>query len=186
MLLGVVITDDLYCVKEVEQAKLVSLKNSTLHNTKLVLLIKNHCFIFSDYTQCSFMELKPDTLSLIKNTWETFQYLTIKISKVSVGENLTIGIMRTSKVTFFKHFFAKKQTQLTFRLFNSRNQCLSNHKFQFRCGYLFCKYIRKLFSDNYQIFDAFDNPKCALILRNGYVRRNEQRYPGYDTGWLSH
>ena len=69
----------------------------------------------------------------------------------------------------FKHFLAEKQIQFTFRLFHSGSQCPSNHKYYFRYGTLVCKYIRKLFSDNYQIIDVFDNPMCAIISRIDYV-----------------
>ena len=80
-----------------------------------------------------------------------------------------------------KHFLAKKQIQFTFRLFNSRSPCLSNHKYYFRYGSLFCKYIWNHFSENYQIIHIFVNPICALLSRIDYVQRNELRSSGYDT-----
>ena len=63
----------------------------------------------------------------------------------------------------FKHFLAKKQFQLSFRQFHSRSPCLSSQKYYFIYGSLFSKYVRKLFSDNYQIIDAFDSPMCAYM-----------------------
>ena len=81
-----------------------------------------------------------------------------------------------------KHFLANKQIQLTFRLFHSRSPSLSIHKYYFKYGSLFCKNIRKLFSDNYQIIDAFDNPMCAIISRIYYVQRSEPSSSRYDPG----
>ena len=84
----------------------------------------------------------------------------------------------------FKNFLGKKQIQFSFRLFQSRSPCLSIHKYYFRYGFLFSKYIRKLFSDNYQIIDAFNIRVCAIISRIDYVQRKEPRSSGYDPGWL--
>ena len=44
------------------------------------------------------------------------------------------------------------------------------------------QYFIEIFSDNYQIIDAFDNPMFALISRIDYVQKNEPRSSGYDPG----
>ena len=96
------------------------------------------------------------------------------------------GARRLDQVNLptFIHFFAEKQTQITFQLFHSRSPCLGNHKYYFRYGLLFCKYIRKLYSDDHQFNDAFDNPMCALISRINYVQRNEPRSSRHGPGWI--
>ena len=47
--------------------------------------------------------------------------------------------------------------------------------YSFRYESLFCEYILKFFSDNYQIIGDFDNPVCAPISRIDYVPRKMNR-----------
>ena len=98
-------------------------------------------------------------------------------------ETTYLGVLLTDDLTCVKYVErAKKQIHFTFRLFHSRSPCLSNHRYYFRYGCLFCKNIRKLFPDNYHIIDVFGNPMCALLLRNDYVQMNVPRSSGYDHG----
>ena len=135
----------------------VSLLQLILHNNKHPNV---EVMIFRDFTDSICNKL------ICSKTWKTFQYLTIKLSYVSMEEALTIVIMSVFKkrLSIFRHFLVKKQTQFTFRLFQSQSPRLSNHMYYFRYGSLFCKYISWI----------------------DYVQINEPRYSGYDPGWLFH
>ena len=53
----------------------------------------------------------------------------------------------------FKNFLVKKQIQFTFRLFHSWSLRPDNYFF---LGIILSKYMRKLYSDNYQTIDVFE------------------------------
>ena len=179
--LGVVLSDDLSCAKDVERAKLAFFKqfNSIYH--KFSFVDKNVLLHLFRLHAMSFYGAETWYINLNKKDLKNIS----KAIKRMCGRNYYDGnheCLEQVNLPIFKHFLAKKQIQLSFRLFHSRSPCLSNHKYYFRYGSLFSKYIRKLFSDNYQIIDVFDNPMCAITSRIDYVQRNEPRSSGYDPG----
>ena len=91
--LGVVLTDDHSCVKDVERAKIVFFKQFNSLNHKFCFLIKIYCCIFSNYTKCRFKVLKPGIWNLIKKTWKTFPCHTIMLSNVIAWKIIMIVIM---------------------------------------------------------------------------------------------
>ena len=176
---GVVLTDDLSCVKDIERAKLAYFKqfSSKYHKFRfvdkniLLHLFRLHAMSFygAETWYIKLNKKKPKNISVPYH--KAIKRICGRISYDSSHECLEQVNLPT-----FKHFLAKKVIKFTFRVFHSRNPCLSNHKYYFTYGSLFCKHIRELISDNYQIIDVFDNQLCALILRIDYVQKIEPRF----------
>ena len=141
--LVVVLTDDISCTKDVEWAKLAFFKHFNSIYHKFSFVDKNVLLNLFRLRICG------------KNSYD---------SNHECLEQVTVPI--------FKHFLAKKQMQFTLRLLYSLGPYLGNHKYFFRQGCLFCKYITKLFSDNYQILDAIRSvlQYCELVMFKGMNR----------------
>ena len=87
-----------------------------------------------------------------------------------------------AKLPIFKHLLAKKVICYAHKLFSSKSPCLSAHRYYFRHISTFSQEVRKLFHDNYQLADVYDNPLCAVLARIDFVQRTEPRSLGYDPG----
>ena len=129
--LGAVLTDDLSCANDVKRTKLAFFKqfNSIYH--KFSFVDKNVLLHLFRLHAMSFYGAETWYIKLNKKDLKNISVPYHKAIKRICGGNSYESIhecLEQVNVSLFKHFLAKKQIQLAFRLFHSRNQSLSNHK----------------------------------------------------------
>ena len=132
--LGVEFTDDISCVKDVEQAKLSFFKpfNSTYH--KFSLVVKNVVLHLFQLLAMSFYGAETLYINLNNKELKQISAPCHKAIKRIYGRNSydsNYKCLEQVNSPIFKHFLDKKQIQFTFRLLHSRSHCLRNHTYYF-------------------------------------------------------
>ena len=183
--LGVVLADDLSCTKDVERAKMSFFKQfnslyckfSCMDQKVLLHLFKMHAMCFYG-VESWFIKLYKKDLNNISIPYH-------KAIKRACKRNVYDSnheCLEMANLPIFKHLVAKRLISFAFSIGDTDSPCLANHKPYLRFQSTFSREIKKLFSQDYQIHDVFDNPLCAVNARIDYVQRTEPRSMGFEPG----
>ena len=182
--LGIILSDDISIVPDVERATSSFLKQFYAMYAKFHAMNDQLLhYLFQTYTSSFYgSELWNGSLCYknINKIAVTYHKAVKRIARLNVWDSNHLACNRVG-VPIFKHLIAKRAVLFFYSLVNAESSCIKPYRYYFRFHSDMRDKLNKLFMKNYGIIKFTDNPLCTLISRIDYVERFEPRQTQYVT-----